>query len=144
MILINKTPLGLKLILITSMLVGCSITSNPTLMEAGLAGGALGAGSGALIGSVIKDGNVWKSAGLGALIGVPTSLAVSKYYTDYVEEKKLREEQQLIVDQQQEIFSNERKLERLRNQTFNDSSVELDESRRNVQFDGETLGSFYR
>lgn len=143
MILLNKIRRKVILLGLISTLGGCAL-SNPTLWETGLAGGAAGAGTGAIVGSIIQDGNIAASAGLGALIGVPAGLALGQYYVQHLEEQKLAQEKQAIRDRQLEIFNNERELENLRNEIRSESVVELDRDRRNVQFDGETLGSFYR
>jgi len=141
--LLNKISQKLVLLGTIGTFGGCAL-SNPTLWEAGLAGGAAGAGTGALVGSIIEDGNIVASAGLGALIGVPAGLAIGQYYVQHLEEQKLAQERQAIRDRQLEIFNNERELENLRNEIRSESVVELDRDRRNAQFDGETLGSFYR
>jgi hypothetical protein len=143
MILLNKISQKLILLGLISTLGGCAV-SNPTLWETGLAGGVAGAGTGALVGHLIEDGNIAASAGLGALIGLPAGLAIGQYYVQHLEEQKLAHEKQAIKDRQIEIFNNERQLEDLRNEIRGESVVELDRDRRNVQFDGETLGSFYR
>lgn len=143
MIFLKKISEKLILLGMIGTLGGCGL-SNPTLWETSLAGGAVGAGTGAIVGSIIPDGNIAASAGLGALIGVPAGLAIGQYYVQHLEEQKLAQEKQAIRDRQVEIFNNERELESLRNEIRGESVVELDRDRRNVQFDGETLGSFYR
>ena len=143
MILLKKVALKLTLLGFAGTMGGCGV-SNPTLWETGIGGGLAGAGAGAIVGHLIEDGNVAASAGLGALIGIPAGLAIGHYYTQHLEEQKLAQEKQAILDRQHEIFTNERRLEEFRNELRADSIVELDRDRRNVQFDGETLGSFYR
>jgi len=142
MMLLKKLGTQITLLGLLSSMTGCAAT--PTLWETGLAGGALGAGTGAIVGNIIQDGNVAASAGLGLAIGLPAGLAIGQYYVQRLEEQKLAQEKQTIRDRQQEIFDNERNLDALRNEIRGDSVIELDRDRRNVQFDGETLGSFYR
>lgn len=125
--------------------VTCSSCAwTPTLVESGLAGAALGGGTGAAVGSMISNGNVLASAGLGAAIGLPAGLALGSYYMEHLEQQRLVEQRLKVIEQQRELFRNERELERIREQVWVDIPKDLDQDRRNIYFDGETLGSFYR
>ncbi|RMD86531.1 MAG: hypothetical protein D6808_03065, partial [Candidatus Dadabacteria bacterium] len=45
--------------------IGCSPSNNSSVVNLGAAGTIVGAGTGAMVGSLIKNGSVPKSAGLG-------------------------------------------------------------------------------
>jgi hypothetical protein len=125
--------------------VACSSCAwTPTLVESGLAGTAVGAGTGAAVGSLISNGNVLASAGLGAAIGLPAGLALGSYYLEHLEQQRLVEQRLKVLEQHRELYRNERELERIREQVWADSPKQLDQDRRNIYYDGETLGSFYR
>jgi len=130
------------LLALLGSLSSCAL--NPTLIESGLVGGVAGAGTGALIGSVIKDGNIIASAGVGTLIGLPAGLALGQYYIRHLDEQRARKQQEFILEQKNQMFQNERQLETLRDELRADAPTSLDSDRRNVQFEGETLASFYR
>jgi hypothetical protein len=132
----------IKCLALISSLSSCAV--NPTLIEGGLMGGGAGAATGALIGSVIKDGNIIASAGVGSLIGVPAGLALGQYYIRHLDQEKIRKEQELILEQKAQMYRNERTLETMREDIRTDAPTLLDLDRRNVEFQGETLASFYR
>ena len=134
----NKVCVVLSFLLLT----GCGY--RPTLFESSLAGTAVGAGTGALVGSVISRGDIAASAGLGALIGLPVGLALGAYYQSYLEEQEVEEVRIRIKEQQAALYRNDLQLEALRSDLDADHPDDLDLERRDDIYDGATMGNPYR
>jgi hypothetical protein len=128
-------------VLIISSLIGCG-SVNKNGAAGGLLGGALGAGTGALIASSISNGDVAASALLGGAVGVPIGIALGVAYSAYdpkVQEQRLLDQ---YVENQYSIIDQEAEIQRLREQVIMDAP-------RNVYynlgarkpFHGSTLGS---
>lgn len=94
---------------------GCSITPSPILSDAltgGIAGTAIGAGTGALIGSAMSGGDVAMSALAGAGIGLGAGAAIGAAYNKVTEQvemgannARIRENQDHILNTNAEISS---------------------------------------
>jgi len=109
-------------------------------------GGVAGAGTGAIIGSVISNGAIGASAVAGGAIGIPVGLAVGMIY-DYNSEASVRERKlNQIEANHRELFNREREIEAMREQILNDgpSGSNPSEELRDYQYDGNTLGNYYR
>lgn len=115
--------------------------------ESGFGGAVLGAGTGALIGSFMKNGNVGKFAAIGGLIGFPVgialNLAADSYNRSHVGNPVDHSSE--IRSNQDEIFRNNLELEQRRHEAAEDSPVgnPAPEDRGRV-YDGPTLGNYYR
>lgn len=120
---------------------------NPS--EAGFGGAALGAGAGALVGSVLSNGDIARSAGLGAAIGFPAGILISlaaesmlDYHSTARKEKDFSEE---IAENQKKITQNNQELEVLRTEVRNEALSENPPSyKRGRVYDGATHGNLYR
>ena len=125
-------------------LVGCSTASFSKPVTLGAAGTAVGAGTGALIGTLIANGDVAASAvvgaGAGAIIGI-----VAGYTVQEMEKAEIARIDQEIRLTQQEIDSRQREIDYLHQKQLDDSQRgEPDESMRSRMYDGPTLGNRYR
>jgi phage tail tape-measure protein len=125
-------------------LSGCGFHSTPLAVGA-VGGAAAGAGTGAIIGSVIANGDVAASALLGGAIGVPVGLAIGMLY-DYNSEPSVRERKLAeIKHNEEELFARQREIDALRDRIRNDGpSANPSEELREHQYNGSTLGNYYR
>ena len=97
-----------------SLLSGC-MAQEPSYFGAGTGGAILGASTGAIVGALIKNGDIAKSAGFGAAVGVPVGLALVALM------KATEEPDPATIDRSAEIeanhskiFQQEREIEELR------------------------------
>ena len=123
---------------------GCSLHTTP-MAVGGLGGAAVGAGTGAIIGSVIANGDIAASALLGGAIGLPVGLAAAAIY-DYNSEQTLQEIKiEDIKRNQREILARQREIDSLREEVRGDSPTGNPlESRREYRYLGASLGNPYR
>lgn len=135
----------LSLVAGSSLLVsGCGV-SGESLAYGGLGGAAAGAGTGAIIGSVIASGDIATSALLGGAVGIPVGIALGAiidYHSDArVEERRIVQ----IQKNQGELYDRQRELDRLREE-IRDAGPTGNPSheRHEYQYDGNTLGNWYR
>jgi hypothetical protein len=136
--------LALSLIVAVST-SACSSSYTTPVAVGGLGGAALGAGTGALVGTVIANGDVAASALMGGAIGLPVGLAVGAIYHYNSEEKVAERKGEVIKRNQEEIFARQRELESLRDELKNESFAgNPAEANRQYHFSGETLGNYYR
>lgn len=120
---------------------GCSTTVSP--FEAGLAGGVLGATTGGIIGANIRNGNVGRSMGLGAAIGIP--LAVGSVYAErYLEERNRRKERELVAYRQERLNEREGELLSLRDEVRREHPHIQSTFPPEYRYNGPTLGNYYR
>jgi hypothetical protein len=124
-----------------ALMLNCGCSWQPSLLESALGGSAIGAGTGAVIGNVISRGDVAASAGLGAAIGLPVGLALGYYYRSYIEEQKRKEVAYIIREQQEEILSNNIRLSQFKDDLDRDHPRDIDESRRDYYYDGQTFAN---
>jgi hypothetical protein len=109
----------------------------------GIGGAAAGAGTGAIIGAAIANGDIAASALLGTAIGLPAGLAIAAIY-DYsssrsVSERRLEE----IEANQRDIFDRQREIDALREQIRNDGpSGNPPEELRDYYYSGASLGTY--
>lgn len=137
----------MRRILVSSVLAvsvgvsGCGFHAEP-LVAGGVGGGAIGAGTGALIGAAIANGDIAASALLGGAIGIPVGLAVAALY-DMHSEKTLKEEKQEIIDaNNQEILTRQRELDSMREQLRTEGSgLSVSGASRAYIYDGHTYGN---
>lgn len=99
---------------------GCSLTPGPegySNSQIGFGGAVAGASAGAIIGSLIKNGDILKSAGFGAAIGLPAGLALNLLMNSFEPSKPERIDQANIIKENQDrLFRQEREIEELRQQ----------------------------
>ncbi|MCB0328143.1 MAG: hypothetical protein KDD70_00730 [Bdellovibrionales bacterium] len=118
-------------------------STNPshTATAGGLGGAVVGAGTGAIIGSVIANGDVGMSALLGAGIGLPAGALVGYYYTATANERELGRLDGILEANQEVIDAEEASLRELRRQVSDESFlVQPDSSYREELYTGPTLG----
>ena len=133
---------------ISLVLAGCSADFNPTPFNGLFGGAAIGAGSGALVGSVISNGDVGMSAALGAGIGAGAGLLVAVLATDAIasgassRQPDYTEEFRVNTD---EIYNNDRMIEDLREdlQASEPEGMPSRDRREHI-YDGQSLGNVYR
>lgn len=92
---------------------GCGFHAAP-LATGAVGGTAVGAGTGAIIGAVIANGDIGASALLGGAIGLPVGLAAAAIY-DYHSERTMKEIQiaQLKINQKA-IYERQKEIDALR------------------------------
>lgn len=115
---------GLLLLLGAMAHGGCAVSNSPAAdyTIAGVGGGAVGAGTGALIGAAISNGDVGASALLGGAIGIPAGILLNYLILRDAKAQKESERDTLrraVQRNQERIEERERLLddewERLRN-----------------------------
>lgn len=123
---------------------GCGFHAKPLAIGA-VGGGLAGAGTGAIVGAVIANGDVAASALLGGAIGIPAGLAIAAIY-DYHSEVSVKErQQQLIMENQEELFARQREIDLLREKIRNEGPHgDPAEGLRDYQYNGPTYGNYYR
>ena len=131
----------LTLLLSGLLLVGCE-TKQDSAIAGGFGGAAVGAGTGAIIGAAITNGDVAASALLGGAIGAPIGVALALMHYANSEENRKRTEMDMIRQNQDILFEQERQLDILRRQVWEERPhfefpVEQDEQ----PFGGATLGN---
>lgn len=115
------------------------------IIETGFLGGVAGAGTGAIIGSLISNGDVAASAGLGAAVGVPLAIGANLMYTSYSISKAAEERSEAIRANQQYIYEAQKEIDRRRNQIRAEAPGEPDPALEGgYLFTGATRGNAYR
>lgn len=129
---------------------GCSSAGTNVYQDAavgGVGGTAVGAGTGAIIGSVISNGSVAKSALLGGAIGLPVGILAGVAYHNASVSGEIADNQEQIRMNREIILERERELEYLRGKIRDDSSsktVNPSQDRIQELYEGPTLGNPYR
>jgi len=135
----------LALIFSASLCVGgCGFHAKPLAIGA-VGGGLAGAGTGAIVGAVIANGDVAASALLGGAIGLPVGLAIAAIY-DYNSDLSVRERNQaLIMENQEELYARQREIDALREKVRDDGPRgNPAEELRDYQYNGHSYGNYYR
>lgn len=125
----------------------CSSEMGTNAAAGGAMGTAAGAGTGAIIGSVISNGDVGESALLGGAIGLPLGILGGVMYTNYSESSQIEENNERIINNREHILQQERELNYMRNKIREDSSsdaVQPDPDLIEHQHLGPSLGNVYR
>jgi hypothetical protein len=133
-------------------LVSCGFNSTEPshVGAAGAVGGAaVGAGTGALIGSAISAGDVGASAILGGAIGLPVGAGLGYYYVATRNDRELGRLDGIIEENNVGLVKTEEELNALRrevvDQSFEAVPYEVEKSREKVEhYTGPTLGNPYR
>lgn len=134
-----------KAILLSSLLfLGCERPL--TAIEAGSTGAFLGAGTGAIIGAAISNGDVLRSTGLGAAVGFPAGIVVNEVVSSipglvYPVKKDHSEE---ILANQKLIYRRSRELDELRAEVRSEAPENVDFSQRQYVYLGPSRGNRYR
>lgn len=128
---------------------GCGAIGNDPLLQTAFGGGvlgsAIGAGTGAIIGNNISDGDVTDSALLGAGIGLAAGTAIGAAYYHYEYEAAIDRNQDQIEANSKHIITTQIEAEELRQRAIAESSRRpLDEASRDQVFDGPTIGQYNR
>ena len=123
---------------------GCGFHTTP-LVVGSTGGAAIGAGTGAIIGSSISGGDVVASTLLGGAIGLPVGLAAGMIYdyysADTVTEIKIND----LKNNQKEILARQREIDALREEVQGDiPKGNPPEDNREYQYLGASLGNPYR
>ena len=107
---------------------GCGYGPGESVFMDAIAGSAVGAGAGALVGSVISNGDVAMSAALGAAIAIPVAVAASYYYQDFKREQELADNNAEIMRNYRYITERENEIQELRDRVDTESrQVNFDE-----------------
>ncbi len=105
----------------------------------------LGAGAGALVGSMISNGDVAKSALLGGAIGIPVGVLAGVAYRSHMEKKALEENEKIIKANYKYITARAVEIERLREKLTEDSfRIVPDKNLRADIYTGPTIGAYNR
>lgn len=115
------------------------------LATGAVGGSALGAGTGAIIGAVIANGDIASSALLGGAIGLPVGLAIAAAY-DYNSERTIQEAKDSDIRRnQRELMARQRYIDELREELRSDApSGNPAEERQEYRYMGPSLGNPYR
>lgn len=135
----------LSLVVASSIAVsGCGLSAE-SLGWGALGGTAAGAGTGAIIGAVIANGDIATSALLGGAIGLPVGIALGAYL-DYNSDSRVSERKVAQIQKNSaEIYARQRKLEDLRDRIRDDGPTgNPPESDRRYYYNGPTHGNYYR
>lgn len=124
------------------IITGCGYTPGQSLATDGIVGGAIGAGGGAIVGTLLKNGDVAASAALGAAVAVPVVVAASYYYQDFKKSRELSRNSNEISKNSRNILDRDAQIEELRKKVIDDSSeIRFDDD---INFDppytGATIG----
>jgi uncharacterized membrane protein YebE (DUF533 family) len=137
-------------ILTSCALISCAPAGTSTVQDAavgGLGGAAVGAGTGAIIGSVISNGDVAKSALVGGAIGIPVGIIAGLAFRNASQNGEIADQREAIEENKQHILQQERELEYMRNEIRDDSSsktVNPGLDRIEHQYNGPSLGNPFR
>ncbi len=137
-----------RLLLITTIISfsACTMFENPKVQAGaigGVAGAGIGAGTGALVGSAIANGDVTASALLGAGLGLPAGVVAGVAYINYVQDKELRDNNNVILENQEYLAARQAELEESRQNVEAELiDTRIDETRRDYMFTGPTLGGY--
>ena len=113
--------------------------------SAALSGGLIGAGAGAIIGSVIKNGSIARSALLGGGIGIAAGLILAGGSETFAMNSTVDSQQEQIRQNNEQLRTQRRTIDELRYEIDEQGrAIELDSSRRSTVYDGATLGSYFR
>ncbi len=122
---------------------GCETVRMDTF-EGALVGTAVGAGTGALVGATIKNGDVGKSALLGAGIGLPVGIATSLVTHALYQQTVVKDADEQIEENQRHIFETQRELERIRERQKTEIMAKSpDPSTEQILYLGSSLGNPY-
>ncbi len=122
---------------------GCAGTSTSTLPY-GVGGTVVGGGVGALVGSLISDGDVAASAGLGAAIGLGTGLIVGAVLDSREAEKSEAMRAELVTNQEAIILQDRELQDAYREVGEESQRQEIDDRQHEKIYDGQTLGNYRR
>lgn len=127
---------------------GCAFNEHDPVHGAaagGLALGTVGAGTGALIGAAISNGDIAASALLGAAVAVPIGIAAGAYYVSSQNERELELLNMEIGTNRDAIIANEKEILELR-QSITDESFEIhpNEELGEHLFTSPSIGNYYR
>lgn len=111
---LKRTRILVALVFGAAIFSGC-MAQKPNYVGAATGGALLGASTGAIVGSLIKNGSIIKSAGLGATLGIPAGLAlvVAMNAMDGPPASEIDRTEEIKANQDQ-IFRLERDIEELR------------------------------
>ena len=123
---------------------GCALSPKDQAATNGaLVGTAAGAGTGAIIGASISDGDIAMSALLGGAIGLPVGALTAYYFYNQSERDELNENQLKIERNEDEILAEEGNLAAMRERVERESrGIELDPSRFDYIYNGPTIGTY--
>ena len=128
-------------------LTACSSASPKTkaVVASGVTGSAIGAGTGAIIGAAIANGDIAASALLGAGIGLPLGIAAGVAYADYLEGQEIQEGNGVIEANRDTIIQNQKNIDSLRLETDIESrTIDIDQSDSEYLYRGPSLPNRYR
>ncbi len=123
---------------------GCGVAPS-SLAYGGLGGAGIGAGTGAIIGACIANGDVAASTLLGGAIGLPVGIALGAVI-DYNSDSRVAERKiEKLQKNSAEIYARQRELDALREKIRDDGPTgNPSEQRRRYYYEGNTLGNYYR
>lgn len=139
----------LSILALSLVLSGCGLFSNSgpssDVAVGGVLGTAAGAGAGALIGSVIENGDVGQSALLGGGIGLVAGVAIGYVKDKYADQQAIAINSNTIENNRLEILERQREVDDLRRQYEQEAFSYPQPSDPAVKvYDGAKLGVYYR
>lgn len=125
-------------------LSGCAASQFSKPVSLGTAGTIIGGGAGALVGTLISNGDVGMSAALGAGVGAAAGI-IAGYYVEQEEQAELVRIREEISSQQRDIDARQKEIDALHQRALDESQRgEPDDSMRGRLYDGPTLGNAFR
>ncbi len=126
------------------VLSGCAASQVSKPVSLGTAGTIMGAGAGALVGTLISNGDVGLSAALGAGVGAAVGIATG-YIVEQQEQAEIARISEEIRSQQRDIDARQKEIDALHQRALDESQRgEPDDSMRGRLYDGPTLGNAFR
>jgi len=142
--------LRLAISLCVVVLVGCAGHGQGNSIQqsaatGGLLAAGLGAGTGALVGNLIKNGDATKSALLGAGIALPIGALAGTAYKVHQDNKQFERNQETINQNHEHLARTRREMQQMReSMDMEAASFAIDEARVDYNYSGPSLGNYYR
>ncbi len=137
-----------QILILTIFLVGCSNAPYPDMTDTlvgGVSGAAIGAGTGALIGNVISNGNVAKSALVGGAIGVAAGATIGALYQSAKDQGTVMINNSQIRSNDRAIKSGYQEIQETRQELLSDvSGMDVSPSSGEYRYTGQKLGGYNR
>ena len=137
-----------RLAFISIFMIGCSNAPYPDMTDTlvgGVSGAAIGAGTGALIGNVISNGDVAKSALVGGAVGLAAGAAIGALYQSAKEEAVIAVNNSQIRSNDKEIQKTYRDIRETKEELLSETSgMDVSPKTAEYRYTGAKLGAYNR
>lgn len=131
-------------VLLVTLLSACGLvggnSTTQTTVAGGAGGAAIGAGIGALVGTVMSNGDVWASAQLGTAIGAPAGALIAYSYRINKENGEIEKRNKTILDNYDEIQITQDQLNQMEAEIMSDVSELEPTTIQSSYYIGPTIG----